>query len=65
MDCLKFQSLIGILESFVRKPRSNRHCIHGYSFQSLIGILGNLMALLPLMILAQNSLFDIATPKRG
>lgn len=38
MDCLRFQSLIGIIKSVVKKLTSKRHCIHGYSFQSLIGI---------------------------
>ncbi len=65
MDCLKFRSLIGINESFVKKPRSNHHCIHRYSFQSLIGIRRNLMVLLSSVILSQNSLSSIATPNRG
>jgi len=38
MGGLGFRSLIGIKESFYKKRRSKRQCIHGYSFQSLIGI---------------------------
>ncbi len=38
MDNLGFQSLIGIRGCFHKKRRSKRQCIHGYSFQSLIGI---------------------------
>ena len=39
MGCLEFQSLKGIWGNCCQEQRSKRQCIHGYSFQSLKGIL--------------------------
>lgn len=39
MDRLEFQSLKGILGNYCQEPRNKHQCIHGYSFQSLKGIL--------------------------